>query len=94
MIIVTVKSKTKPEYSDQYLTEFNKTSIEVRQENGCLEYELYQCSANSSEFFLFERWESKNHVDVHLKTKHMIEFLAKTENWFESKEVKIYEISE
>jgi quinol monooxygenase YgiN len=92
MVIVTVKSKTKSEYSEQYLKEFNEIAKEVRKENGCLEYELYQCGADKSEFFLFERWESKNHVEIHLKTKHMIEFLGRTENWFESKDVKIYEL--
>ncbi len=91
MVIVTVKSKTKPEYTEQYLKEFNKTAEEVRKEEGCLEYELYQCGADKTEFFLFERWESKNHVDVHLKTKHMLMFIEKTENWFESKDVQVYE---
>lgn len=91
MVIVTVKSKTKPEYTEQYLKELNIIARLVREENGCLEYELYQCGADQTEFFLFERWESKKHVETHLKTKHMLEFLAKTENWFESKDVQIYE---
>lgn len=94
MIIVTVKSKTKPEFKDKYVQEFNLTAKEVRLENGCLEYELYRKDSDSVEFFLFERWESKEHVEVHLKTKHMLEFISKTENWFESKEIKIYEIKE
>ena len=92
MIIVTVKSKTKPEYTDHFFDEFQKIANIVREEKGCLEYELYQCGADNSEFFLFERWESKKYVEVHLKTNHMKEYLAKTESWFESKEVKIYEI--
>lgn len=91
MIIVTVKSKTKPEYTNKYLKEFKSISLEVRAENGCLEYELYQCGADSSEFFLFERWESKDALDAHLKTRHMTEFISKTQTWFESKNIKIYE---
>lgn len=91
MIIVTVKSKTKPEFSEQYLSEFKKVSVEVMAEKGSIEYELYQKDTQSSEFFLFERWESKDALDAHLKTKHMTEFIAKTEAWFDSKEIKIYE---
>lgn len=94
MIIVTVRSKTKPEFTDQYLNEFKKVAPVVRNEDGCLEYELYQKEHRSSEFFLFERWESKNKLDAHLKTNHMLEFIAKTQDWFESKEIKIYEIKE
>ncbi|HAF28251.1 MAG TPA: antibiotic biosynthesis monooxygenase [Bacteroidales bacterium] len=91
MIIVTVKSKTKPENTNEYLKEFKNISPEVRAENGCLEYELYPCRADNSEFFLFERWESKEALDAHLKTGHMIEFISKTQDWFESKDIKIYE---
>jgi len=92
MVIVTVNSKTKPEYQENYLQEFSETAKEVRSEDGCLEYELYRKDSDGCEFFLFERWESKNHVEIHLKTQHMIDFLNKTQDWFESKDVKIYEV--
>jgi len=92
MVIVTVHSKTKSEYTGQYVKEFDKVAVEVRAENGCLEYELYQCADEISGFFLFERWESREALDAHLKTKHMVDFLAKTAEWFESKEIKVYSI--
>lgn len=91
MIIVTVKSKTKPEYKDWYLKEFKMLAPEVWAEDGCLEYELYQKDHTSSDFFLFERWESKEKLDAHLKTQHMLDFIAKTADWFESKEIKVCE---
>lgn len=92
MIIVTVKSKLLDKHKEDYMKEFKHIANEVRNENGCLEYELYENNPDNAEFFLFERWESKNHVEVHLKTNHMIQFIAKTERWFESKEVNIYEV--
>ena len=92
MVIVTVKSKTKPEFLDQYQNEFKKVSGEVRAEEGCLEYELYQKDIENSEFFLFERWETREMLDAHLKSTHMTDFIAKTEDWFEAKEIKIYEV--
>lgn len=92
MVIVTVHSKTKPEHTGQYLDEFKKVAIEVRAEKGCLEYELYHCADDRAGFFLFERWESREALDAHLKTTHMIGFLAKTADWFESKDIKVYTI--
>ena len=92
MIIVTVKSITKSEYTVQYYNEFKSVSEEVKAEDGCLEYELYQKNEKSNEFFLFERWETREKLNAHLKTKHMTEFIANTENWFESKDIKIYEV--
>lgn len=92
MIIVTVKLRTKPEYTHEYLTEFNLVAVEVRAEMGCLEYELYRYSSNGFEFLLFERWDSKEKLDDHLKTYHMEKFVYKTKDWFESKDIKVYEV--
>jgi quinol monooxygenase YgiN len=92
MVIVTVKSTAKPKYAEAYQKEFYETAKKVRSEVGCLEYELYQKDPHTNVFFLFERWESKKHVEIHLKTQHMLDFLDKTQDWFESKDVKIYEV--
>jgi quinol monooxygenase YgiN len=67
----------------------------VREEDGCIEYQIYQKDLESSDLFVFERWESREALDAHLKTKHMAEFFETTGSWFESeKELKIYEVSE
>jgi quinol monooxygenase YgiN len=43
----------------------------TRKENGCISYELYQDTVNPGKFTFIENWESKAHLDVHLKTPHM-----------------------
>lgn len=92
MIIVTVKSKIKPDYKDLYIKEYKTVAPIVKAEEGCLEYELYHKDPIRFEFFLFERWESREKLDAHLKTKHMVVFIEKTSDWFNSKEIKIYEV--
>ncbi|MBI9054220.1 MAG: antibiotic biosynthesis monooxygenase [Bacteroidales bacterium] len=95
MIIVTVKSNPKPEFKIDFLNEFNNIAKTVREEQGCIEYQIYQKDKDSSDLFVFERWESRDALDAHLKTKHMIEFFETTGSWFElEKELKIYEVSE
>lgn len=92
MIIVTVKTTPKSEYKQEYIKQFNEIATVVRQETGCLEYELYQKDAENPEVFIFERWDSKEHLDAHLKSEHMIQFFSYTSSWFEKKVMDVYEL--
>jgi quinol monooxygenase YgiN len=44
----------------------------TRKENGCLSYELYQDTNNPGIFTFVEEWESREDLDVHLKTPHLV----------------------
>ena len=44
----------------------------TRKESGCISYELYQDSTNPGRLTFIEEWESQEHLDVHLKTPHLV----------------------
>ena len=44
----------------------------TRKESGCISYELYQDTTNPGRFTFIEEWESQEHLDVHLKTPHLV----------------------
>jgi quinol monooxygenase YgiN len=44
----------------------------TRKENGCISYELYQDTTNPGRFTFIEHWQSKEHLDIHLKTPHLV----------------------
>ena len=44
----------------------------TRKEKGCISYELYQDTKNPGKFTFIENWESQEHLDVHLKTPHLV----------------------
>jgi len=44
----------------------------TRKEVGCISYELYQDTTNPGKFTFIENWKSKEHLDVHLKTPHLV----------------------
>ena len=44
----------------------------TRKENGCISYDLYQDITNPGKFTFIEHWKSKEHLDVHLKTPHLV----------------------
>lgn len=44
----------------------------TRKESGCISYDLYQDITNPGKFTFIENWKSKEHLDVHLKTPHLV----------------------
>jgi quinol monooxygenase YgiN len=44
----------------------------TRKEKGCISYELFQDSSNPGRFTFIEEWESREHLDVHLKSPHLV----------------------
>ena len=44
----------------------------TRKEKGCISYDLYQDITNPGKFTFIENWESKEHLDVHLKSPHLV----------------------
>lgn len=44
----------------------------TRKESGCLSYDLYQDTTNPGVFTFIEEWESREDLDVHLKSPHLV----------------------
>jgi quinol monooxygenase YgiN len=44
----------------------------TRKETGCLGYELYQDTTNPGKFIFIENWQSKELLDIHLKSPHLV----------------------
>ena len=83
MIIVAVKFIVKPERKADFLELFNKIKPIVIQEVGCKTYYLTRDLYRDNCFFLYEQWNSKMDLDIHLKTTHMKEFFSKSQDYFE-----------
>ncbi|TKG93976.1 antibiotic biosynthesis monooxygenase [Puteibacter caeruleilacunae] len=93
MIIVTVKSAPIEGRKEDFLKEFNAITETVRQENGCIEYEIYQKDEQSNILFIFEKWESQEALDAHLATPHMKAFFEKVTPWFDNEnDMSVYEV--
>jgi quinol monooxygenase YgiN len=44
----------------------------TRKEEGCISYELYQDTTNPGKFTFIENWRTKEHLDIHMKTPHLV----------------------
>jgi quinol monooxygenase YgiN len=55
---------------------------EVRKEEGCLQFELLQSTADETVLTVYETWETNALWQNHLKSKHMLEFNPRTKELF------------
>ena len=69
---ISVKAETREEAVQAALTMQRAT----QQEEGCLSYRFHADLEDPNTFFLFEEWESQEHLNAHFKTEHMKVFRA------------------
>lgn len=55
----------------------------TRQEDGCIEFHLYEDPNNSFQFGLYEQWKSKELYQEQFKKSYVVEFLSQAESLIE-----------
>lgn len=94
MIIVTVAGRVKPEFKETFLTHMAELTKIVSEEEGCISYLQTISVKDSNTLFLYEEWESEQHLRTHLETEHMLAHFEEARPWFDSVEMKTFEVSE
>lgn len=81
-IIATIVSKEdKIEFvKSEIIKLIDKTLVE----DGCINYDLHQDNDNPAHFVFHENWESEAHLEKHLASQHIAEYIAATENCVET----------
>ncbi len=78
-VIVLVRFEAKPECVEEIKKELSKLIDPSRNELGCMNFELFQDTANACEFFLYENWQNRALLDQHLDSPHLTGFVMKAE---------------
>lgn len=66
MVIVGGIFEVEPEMREQFLSTRHELMRSSREEQGCLEYTFSADPLDPARVILFERWASKDDLDVHL----------------------------
>ncbi len=69
VILIEVQEGKAQEQIDLY----NKIKPLVLAEDGCLQYDMYQVAGSDVQFMLIERWKSRESLEFHDNTPHMLE---------------------
>lgn len=98
MIHVLALIETTPGHRDDFLREFAKVTVPVRQEQGCIEYGAavdavtdipVQQQLGENSVMIVEKWESVDHLKAHLVAPHMADYRIRVKAFVKSVELKI-----
>ena len=77
VLIVAVNYSVKPGTRDEVLKLASISVRETRKEKGCIAYSVYPSAENDQDVFVFETWESDEHLKAHSQMPHYHEFTEK-----------------
>lgn len=93
MVVIGGKLPVKPEAREQAVQIMLKMAAETHKEDGCNLYDFWVHTADPNTFLVFEEWESQEHLDRHVTTPHMTEFMEGISKVLSGKsDVKLYTI--
>jgi quinol monooxygenase YgiN len=75
---VVAQVKAKPEFVEAVKRECLALIAPSRADPGCLLYDLYQSTEDSTVFIFYENWESLQDIERHLESPHALAFDEKT----------------
>ena len=95
MIIIAGHATINPNVEAQALDAIRAMVAASETEVGCISYQIYIHPENSTQFFIFEEWESQAALDAHFQTEHMKVFSQQLPQLLASPiQVKRYEVSQ
>lgn len=77
MIICEVYYSVKPGLRDELVKIAAVNVRETRKEKGNIAYAHYPSMENDTDMFVYEVWESREHLDAHIHADHYLEFSRK-----------------
>ena len=78
MILIVLKIQIRTDRRDVWLERIAKYTAAVRDEPGCLSFDVYESVESPNEFSIVEGFASKEAGEAHVQTDHFKDFLV----WF------------
>lgn len=78
-VVATVFAK--PDCDKQVQDILTKVAALVRQETGCIRYDLHQMDKDPTRFMLYETWGSDADLGAHAQSPHMTEMRTSIEEF-------------
>lgn len=81
MIVIAAECRIRQEFWPDFEEQMIQLSPVVREEAGCLRYDILTGIEEPGLFIILEEWESRKHLDDHLATSHMRDHFVKSAHW-------------
>lgn len=90
MICVIAKAIYKDGLANEAIELFSDLIDEVRNEEGCIKYELHQDVNDENVLAVIEEWETLEHLQEHAKTEHYLKKIPPIREMRISSEITIF----
>jgi quinol monooxygenase YgiN len=87
-VTVVAVIRSRPEDAAFVRSELSKLIAPTRQEDGCLNYDLFEDPHDPALFIFHENWVSHAHLDRHLDSPHVQNCLQATDGMLASADVR------
>lgn len=91
-IVLNVLYTLKPSMQDAFIRTLTEDGVldRVRQEPGCLQYELFAAAESTDRMVLLEHWDGKSHIDAHIAGSNFKTMQAIEKNYVADVDVRQY----
>lgn len=89
-VVVVVLGRAVPGRGDEAVAAFQEVAVPTHAEEGCVLYAVHRVAGDPDRIVLVERWESREALDQHLQTPHLLAFReGSADLWAEPMEILI-----
>ncbi len=83
MYTIYVKFECVSDKREAFIKKMKETGVleAIRAEDGCIKYDYYLSEKDPNELLLIEKWESKQHQQIHLTQPHMAKMREFKDNY-------------
>ena len=92
-VIVIAQLEAKPEFTAECRAALGPLIAATLQEPGCFCYQLHQSLDSPQGWMIHEEWESEAALSAHQQQPHFLAFVANTQGWFASTNVRRYQLA-
>ena len=87
-VTVVALIRAKSEYIEDVRRALHALIEPTLPEAGCMNYDLHQDRSDPALFVFHENWETEHHLDQHLESPHLADFMDSTGDKIESLDIK------
>ncbi len=92
MIVITAKTKIKPQKKMAFMELAEKVIAASRKEKDCISYNLYSETDDPNGFLFFEEWKNQEAIESHFRYPHFIDFTTKSKDMMDGDmDINIYD---
>lgn len=92
MIAVIVDFVVKPDHVDEFRKRMDRQAKDsLEREKGCRRFDVCTDPEDRTKIFLYELYDDREAVKVHMETPHFKDFFGTVEPWLADKSIRVWD---